>query len=197
MQPLIAVLMLPIILLNILGAVVGVIWLMILGEWGALGVALSATIFGVFACSFALMPGLLVAAPAMILLEKGGAARFAAYPLMFINLLWTFVVMCAWALFWFGYYLKQADVSSLTPMLLIAFSVATSPWAFMAQKEAQEGNNHSSNTAFFLQLACAVVFALLAFVGVHPKTALITFLIIMSATFLLNVVISVLEAIAE
>ncbi len=175
MQALIAVLMLPIILLNFLGAVVGVIWLMILGEWGALGVALGATIFGAFACGLALMPGLLVAAPAMMLLEKGGGARLASYPLMFIGLLWTFVVMCAWTLFWFGYYLKQADSSSFVPMLLIAFSVAAGPWAYMAQKEAQGGNNQSSFTAFFLQLACAV----------------------MGAAFLLNVGAAVLMAITE
>lgn len=45
MQALIAILILPLMLLNFLGGIVGVIWLMILGEWGALGIALIATVF--------------------------------------------------------------------------------------------------------------------------------------------------------
>jgi UDP-N-acetylmuramyl pentapeptide phosphotransferase/UDP-N-acetylglucosamine-1-phosphate transferase len=105
--------------------------------------------------------------------------------------------MCAWALLWFAYFLERADASSLVPMLLIAFSVATGPWAYMAQKEAQGGNNQSSFTAFFLQLACAVIFVLLTFVGVHPRTALLTFLAIMGIAFLLNVAMAIIMAVAE
>ena len=197
MQALISVFVLPVTLLNLLGAVAGVIWLMILGQWGALGVALASTIFGALICGLALMPGLLATGPAVLLHQRGGIARIASYPLMFLGLLWTFSVMCAWALWWFAYFMKRADASSWVPMLLIAFSVATGPWAYMAQKEAQGGNNQSSLTAFFLQIACAVMFALLAFAGVHPKTALLAFLVIMSIAFLLNVAMGVVMAIAE
>jgi hypothetical protein len=58
MQALIALLVLPLMLLNVLGGIVGGIWLIVLGEWGALGVALIAIVFGAIICSFALMPGI-------------------------------------------------------------------------------------------------------------------------------------------
>jgi hypothetical protein len=186
MQALIALLVLPLMLLNFLGGIVGGIWLIVLGEWGALGIALAALVFGVIVCSFALMPGMLATAPAILMYGKGGAARIVSYPLMLVGLLWTFAVMSAWALWWFAYFLKRADPSSVVPMLLIAFSVATGPWAYMAQKEAQGGNEHSSLTTFFLQLACAVIFVMLAFAGAHPFTALVVFLVIMATALLLN-----------
>lgn len=197
MQALIALLALPLIVLNLLGGIIGVIWLMILGQWDALGVALGATIFGTFACGLALTPGLLASAPAALLHERGGIARIASYPLMLVALLWTFVVMCIWALWWFAYFLKMADNTSLVPMLLIAFSVATAPWTYLAQKEAQSGNNQASFTAFFLQLACAAIFALVALAGAHPKTAVVTFLVIMGIAFLLNLGIGFAMAVAE
>jgi hypothetical protein len=197
MQALIAVLVLPLMLLNFLGGIVGAIWLMFLGEWGALGIALIATIFGAMVCGFALMPGMLVTAPAMLMYEKGGAARIASYPLMFVGLLWTFAVMSGWALFWFAYFLKRADASSLVPMLLIAFSVATGPWAYMAQKEAQSGNEYSSITTFFLQIACAVILVMLAFAGAHPFTALVVFLVIMAIAFLFNLGMGIAMAAAQ
>lgn len=197
MQALIALLVLPLMALNLLGGIAGVIWLMILGQWGALGVALGATVFGTFACGLALMPGLLATGPAVLLHGKGGFARVASYPLMFIGLLWTFAIMCAWALWWFGYFLKIADTASLVPMLLVAFSVATAPWAYMAQKDAQSGNNHASFTAFFLQIACAAIFVLIALGGAHPKTALVTFIVIMGIAFLLNLGMGFLMAVAE
>lgn len=197
MQALIALLVLPLMVLNLLGGVIGVIWLMILGQWGALGVALGATIFGTFACGVALMPGLLATGPAVLLHGKGGFARITAYPFMFVGLLWTFAVMCTWALWWFSYFLKIADSTSLVPMLLIAFSVATAPWVYMAQKDAQGGSNHASFTAFFLQLACAAIFVLVALGGAHPTTALVTFLVIMGVAFLLNLGMGFVMAVAE
>jgi hypothetical protein len=129
--------------------------------------------------------------------EKGGAARIASYPLMFVGLLWTFAVMSAWALWWFAYFLNRADPSSLVPMLLLAFSVATGPWAYMAQKEAQGGNDHSSFTTFFLQLACALTFVMLAFAGARPFTALIAFLVTMAVALLFNAVMGIAMATAQ
>jgi hypothetical protein len=41
------------------------------------------------------------------------------------------------------------------------------------------------------------MFVLLAFAGVHPKTALLAFLVIMSIAFLLNVAMGVVMVIAE
>lgn len=186
MQALIAILLLPLMLLNVLGGIVGAVWLMFLGQWGALGIALIATIFGAMVCGLALMPGMLITAPALFLYEKGGVARISSFPLFFAGLLWTFAVMSGWAVIWYGYFLKRADASSLVPMLLIAFSVATGPWGYMAQKEAQSGNEYSSITTVFLQISCAVILVMLAFAGSQAFTALVAFTVTMSIAFLIN-----------
>lgn len=186
MQALITLLVLPLMLLNFLGGIVGFVWLMILGDWRSFFVALVATIFGAIVCSFALMPGMLATAPAIMMHEKGGAARISSYPLLLVGLLWTFAVMCGWALWWFAYFMQKADSSSAIPMLLVAFTVATAPWAYMAQKEAQSGNSQSSFTTFFLQLACAVAFVMLAFAGAQPYTALVVFLSVMGLALILS-----------
>lgn len=186
MQALITVLLLPLMLLNFLGGIVGFVWLMFLGEWRSFLIGLAVTIFGAVACSFALLPGMLVTAPAAIMHERGGAARIVSYPLLLVGLLWTFAVMCAWALWWFAYFMQKASSSSAVPMLLVAFTVATAPWAYMAQKEAQSGNSQSSFTTFFLQLACAVAFVMLACAGARPFTALVVFLAIMGLALLIS-----------
>lgn len=194
MQGLIAIFFLPLMALNFFGGIVGVIWLIVLGEWAALAVALGALILGPIVCSLALMPGLLVTAPALAMYSRGGIPRIASYPLMLVGLTWTFVVVSAWALWWFAYYLGLGAASAIVPMLLIAYGVATGPWVYMAQKEAQGGSGHAMATAFFLQIACAIVLVMLAFLGARPETALITFLSVMMLALVLNVVMFIVMA---
>jgi hypothetical protein len=154
MQAFIAILFLPLMLLNFVGGIVGYIWLVFLGEWSVIGIGILATVFGAFVCSVALAPGLLVSVPAVGMYSRGGVARIASFPLMLIGLAWTFAVMCVWAVWWFAYFMS-AGVLSILPALLVAYSVATAPWVYMAQKEAQSGDGNAASTAFFLQLGCA------------------------------------------
>jgi hypothetical protein len=69
MQALLALVMIPLMLLNAFGGVAAGLWLALLGEWWALGVGLIA-ICSPFLLSIILAPGLLLLAPAGILLDK-------------------------------------------------------------------------------------------------------------------------------
>lgn len=162
MKAVVAALMLPLVAMNMLGGLVGIVWLMVLGEWGSLGYALVFTMGGAFLCGLALMPGLLASAPGLAMYDKGGATRIFSYPLIGLGLLWTHVVMVFWALVVFAYFFKRADAASMVPTMLVAYLVATAPWSYMAQKTAQSDSDASVLHIFFLQASCVAVALALA-----------------------------------
>lgn len=61
----------PVVIINTLGGLVAIIWLMVLGEWGTLGYGLLYLVGSTFLIGLALMPGILLATPALWALEKG------------------------------------------------------------------------------------------------------------------------------
>src|SRR3546814_1412099 len=64
------------VLLNALGGVVAGIWLAILGEWGSIGYGLMFGIGGAMLISFAMLPGMLLAGPAVMMDKKGIKSGF-------------------------------------------------------------------------------------------------------------------------
>lgn len=177
--------------LNFFGGIIGGIWLMILGEWGAIGTALGAAIFGAFFCGFLLMPGLLFTAPGLALYERRGVLRLISYPLLLLGFLWTFIVMSIWALGMFNSFLAKSDATSLVPMMMVAFGAATGPWSYMAQQEARSGNEYSSLTAIFLSLASAVTLFLLAFADMNTFDVFGIFLSIMGIVFFIQLYLAI------
>jgi hypothetical protein len=67
----IGLLSIPVGLLNFGAAIIGGIWLAILGNWGLLGLGLFSMFVSSYGISFALMPGLLFFAPGALAIEKG------------------------------------------------------------------------------------------------------------------------------
>jgi hypothetical protein len=186
MQAFLILLILPVMLLNALGGVVAFFWLMIIGDWETFFIAFAGTIFGTFICGLSVMPALLATVPSMILYKRGGVARIASYPLMLVGLAWNYSVMCAWALQCFAYFMQRADSSSSVLTLLVAYTVATVPWGYMAQKESETGGEHASTMTLFLQFACAIAFVMLAVAGAQPFTALIVSLSVMGVALLFS-----------
>jgi len=191
MQSILIILFLPVMLLNFFGGIIGGVWLMVLGEWGAIGTALGAAIFGTIFCGFLLMPGLLFSAPGVALYERRGVLRLISYPLLFLGFLWTFIVMSIWALGMFHTFLAKSDSTSLAPMMLVAFAAATGPWSYMAQQEAKGGNEYSSITAMFLSLASGVTLFLLAFTDTDTFDVFGIFLLIMGIVFFIQLFIAI------
>ena len=191
MRSMLIILFLPVMALNFFGGIIGGIWLMILGEWGAIGTALGAAIFGVFFCGFLLMPGLLFSAPGLALYERRGVLRLISYPLLLVGFLWTFIVMSIWALGMFHSFLAKSDSSSLVSMMMVAFGAATGPWSYMAQQEARGGNEYSSLTAMFLSLASGVTLFLLVFTEMNTFEVFGIFLVIMGIVFFIQLFIAI------
>ena len=79
MSAIIGMLSLPLLLLNSFSGIVGGIWLAFIGDWGSIGLAILALFIGAFSCAILLLPGLLFAAPAAVLIEKGGLLSLLGY----------------------------------------------------------------------------------------------------------------------
>jgi hypothetical protein len=163
MQALLALVMIPLMLLNAFGGVAAGLWLALLGEWWALGVGLIA-ICSPFLLSIILAPGLLLLAPAGILLGK--QRPFLAFPLLLLGYAYTCVVIAAWCILILIIFIARADADTFWPLLIWSYSVALGPWQYMAQKDEQAGAGDASTmTTLFAQVAYVVMAIFLVFSG--------------------------------
>jgi hypothetical protein len=185
MTSIIMLLMFPIALLNMFGVIVSGIWLAVLGEWGGIGWGVAALMCGTFICGFLLMPGLIIAAPAIFLFNKGPILKTLGFLIGLISLSWAFIIICGWGMFSFDFFLSMADIDSEIPYIIWAYSVATAPWAYMAQNE---DNLNSHISVFFLQVSCAFSVLSLVFFDLDMNTNTIIFISIMSAGYVLSII---------
>ena len=145
----------PLFVLNLGAGLVGLVWLAVDGQWRTILIGAITCIMAPFMLSFLLLPGTLVGASFISAFEKGGRSRALATPFLLLSLSWTFIVMGGWAVFCFnGIGEFSIDFGSPVPNALLAYAVATSPWAYM---EARTGGEHATFTMFFFNLACAML----------------------------------------
>lgn len=144
-----AVLILPIMILNFFAGIVGGVWLAVEGEWSLIGYGLAITVGGAFAASILLLPGIVLAAPAVAATERGNI-RIASF-FGVLSLLYTYFIMGAWAIFVFIWFAGETKYT--IPCLLWSYSTATATWSYLAQKEASS-NEYSAISAFFHQIGC-------------------------------------------
>jgi hypothetical protein len=161
MKTLMATLLSILAILNWLVAPVSVLWLMLLGEWWAVGLVFL-SLFSHFLLAIALLPAMAFAVPAAALSRRRPAA---AMILGLPGLLYTAALITVWCMGALTYLLSRATPTSWIPLMLLAFSIGTAPWTYMAQKEAQGGAGEGSiMAAFFAQLAfVAVIIAIVFF----------------------------------
>jgi hypothetical protein len=155
MEALMALLMLPIIVLNVLGGIIGGIWLLINGDWATFIRGLGYMVFGAFAVSILLLPGMILAVPMAKLLEDGRDKL--AFVVGLPALLWTYVVVMTSCLCVFSWIMSRVEGSAI-PYLLWSYAVATAPWSYMAQKDSQTGNDYGTYAVFGAQLGMISLF---------------------------------------
>lgn len=175
---LIAVLSIPLGLINTFGGIGAGIWLAILGEWGIIGYGIAAIIVSGIGLGIAMMPGVLFALPAATLYEKGN--RFGFYFFGFLSAFYTIAVITVWCIAVLYFFVKQANPDSLIPILLWSYGVATAPIAWLAQKEMQGGGNqYSMISTFFAEVAYIIVILSILLFRVSLVDVLILFGIVM------------------
>jgi len=151
MQALMTLILVPLIILNLAGWLVSGIWLAMLGEWSVIGVGIFYMVASPLALSLALMPGLIFAAPGAALMDRGHF--FFGGLIALPSLVWTYLVLGASCVLVVAYTTAAWDGRPMLPYVLWAYAVAVTPWSFLAQKDAQAGQNEAGWPLFFAQLA--------------------------------------------
>ena len=100
----IEILSLPIMILNMVGGIIGGIWLAILGEWGLIGIGILLMFTSHWILAILMMPSLLFMGIAMHFYEK---KNFLAYLFVFISQLYTNLLIVATFIFAFFIFLHQ------------------------------------------------------------------------------------------
>lgn len=152
----------PIMILNMLGSVVGGIWLIALGIWAPIFYSVVLLIVGQWIISLLLMPALLLLLPVAKAAEKGWNS--VAVVGGFLNALYTGAVMTFWAYWVMKEYSAAGPESAQWPILLLAYGAATGPWAYMASKENPSQSN-ASLWVFFLSVGYIVAAGARLFAG--------------------------------
>jgi len=181
----------PLAFINGFGGIIAGIWLAILGEWGSIGYGIVMLIFAGFALGIAMMPGLLLAAPAAAFYEKGNKAGFYAFSLL--STLYTIAVLTIWCIAVLYIFAKRADSSSIIPMLFWSYGVATGPIAWLAQKDLQSGNEYAMISTFFAQVAYLLVILVVLFARVSVVDVFVLFGIVMLVGMIIQFRIAFLE----
>ena len=169
MEKLIMLLMVPLMALSWLAGPVGGIWLIVRGEWWAIGYAALSLIVSPFIISIALLPSLALAAPAAI---AGDRRPRLSVALGVPALAYTAVVMTAWCVGVLLFFLSRSTDSNWLPLSLLAITVGMGPWTYMASKEAQAdrgaGSDGSAIATMFMTAAYLVVLVLIALDQTRP-----------------------------
>ena len=168
----------PLAILNMLGGVISGIWLAILGEWGSIGYGVLAMVFSGFVLGIALMPSLLLAAPAAHFAEK--EIVFLFYMFAFLSSIYVAVLMTAWCGAVLYFFATRATSDAWIPILIWSYGVALGPWQWMAQKDVQGGGGEASMaTTFFAQVGYVVMILMAIFMRVTIADLLSVFIVIM------------------
>jgi hypothetical protein len=175
-------LMLPLMILNVVGAIVAMVWLVILDQWVTLGIGIALLLSTTLAVCLALMPWLFFAAPAALLYDKG--QRVLGLLFGGLALLYVYGLITAWCVAVLWYSMERVTIANLLiPTFLWFFGVAIGPWAYIASKEDRLG---SSFTIFFSQVGYLTT-GLMILLG-HPSfhEVMEAFILIMSVGLIMS-----------
>jgi hypothetical protein len=184
MQAILSILSIPFMFLNFFGGIASGIWLAVLGQWWAIGYGIAGLFFSSSLLGLAMMPGLIFAAPAGILAEKGKLVL--AFPLMLLSQLYTYLVVIAWCMFVFICFMSHSSASLFWPLLIWSYGVALGPLMYMVQREERAGNSGGAwMTTFFAQLAYVAT----ALIAVITRASLINLATIFGGLMLVGMLI--------
>ena len=147
------------IFLNVISAIIGVIWLAFMGEWELIGIVIIAGLTLHWPLSYLLLFNSFISSIAIGYYETN---NYFGYVLGFISLFYTnllIVSTCAFAYFVCSSFYSGNIGLSFIPYLLCAWGMALGPWRYF---KSQEPDNEFSS----LFLLCASVLFLLFLISI-------------------------------
>ncbi len=151
--------------LNALGGIVGGLWLIFVGDW-------EIVLFAVF---MAIIYPYIFSIVSMIIqfpLVGGGAYflkrgwNFIAYPMFYLSILSLDVISLVWIYYSFDRVLKGGESGIIFPFLLVAYSLAVSPYTYMAKGEDRD--SVATNTAIMFISFSSILYAIGWFFYPYP-----------------------------
>jgi len=154
----------PLLLLNSFSIIIGVIWIIFLGDWSTIFIFIIALIGSPFLLSFPLMISIPFAYIGAKFYETGSIIKFFSLPFLIIAGLVTWFTISFWGLYSFKFILDEGfnfaisrDLNfKIIPYLLLSYSLATSPWQYMAKNEDQS-NPGLVAALIFSQISAAFI----------------------------------------
>ena len=134
---LVAALSLPLMVLNVLGGIVSGIWLAVLRDWGAIGLGVGLFLVSTLVLGIAIMPSLLLAAPAAMFAERGKTVGVLFFSTL--SSLYILALITVWCCVIFFVFVKGATAANYIPRLIWSYGAATGPWAYMASQDQASG----------------------------------------------------------
>lgn len=162
-EAVIAVVMIPIIVLNALGGLVGGIWLIAVGEWPIPVGVLIAYFISTYLISFALLLAMPFQALGVYFSNK--KYSLLMFISLFLGLLITSAVSIAWVLGTFYWVVSLYEGGlPLWPLLLVGYALATGPFAYMARGESED--SHGTYIAVFTTQVIFIVSTVLYLIDI-------------------------------
>lgn len=188
MMGLIMALQIPIMILNMFGGIVAIIWLMVIGNWSAIGMAVILALVSTLVISIVMIPAMLLSVPGVAMVKKGTGVL--GHFLLFCSNLYTYALLWFWSLFVFGLFSSYIGPkgAGLIPLMLAAYGAATAPVCYMASKE---GDSPGTAIATFSTLVGCMLFMLLLIFGVHVFIANLAFMGVMAIGLFAHLVMTI------
>ena len=168
----------PIVILNMFGGIVSGIWLAILGEWGLIGYGILVLLIAGKGLGLVMALGLIFAGPAAVM--RGNGNKIGGYFFGLLSTIYTVGVLTGWCILVLIYFTSHAGPSSIIPVLIWSYGIATGPIARIAQIERRSGNEYAMITAFFIEVAYMLTVLAVVLVGVSLLRVLVLFGAVMS-----------------
>ena len=189
-EKLIGISFVPIVALNILGGIGGAIWLLVLGEWKLVLIAVLVSIAFPFAYSVIMLVQVPLSALMHHFKDKN---RKLALTIGFVNMLIGHAVNLVWLVLVFYLALHYSEGQNVIPYLLFGWEVAVSPFQYMATKEPPD--NIGTYVAVYLLQISYLILAIFYFLGILPLGLLVIILITLATeVYLLRIVSEELKA---
>ena len=183
----------PLMLMNFLGGILSGIWLAFIGEFSIIGIGLLVGLFGRFPIYIALMPGFLFPLLIAKLIKRDHHIRLGII-LSIPATLFTVMVMVGWCYLVFSLAFTLAAERHPIPILLWSYSVATSPWSYMAFEDQRLGKGEASAMySYFVSLAYLLM-VLMRLIGGADFSTCFTALIAVMCVAIIIVTVSSLSA---
>lgn len=172
---LMTIMSIPILILNLTSGLIGVIWLIILGQWGIIIYGFVLGMVMPWAYSITVLPSMGI----MFLLDLFQKHKniFLVSLTGYFGSLYSNATVAIWVYFVFVSFMNRADQTTAIPILLLGYSTMLSPLSYMAKADGPD--NFGNKLGILLAMVCYLTLTVIALIG-YPS---FTYLLIICGIF--------------